>query len=78
MDQETAKIQPKSDHPHGSGMIIKHIPRSARPRCAIQLTTAIKRVIADPNSQDAWLCLLPFGQTMFFAPPREGCKHNND
>jgi hypothetical protein len=32
--------------------------------------------MADPDSHDAWLCLLHFGQTMLFAPPRAGRKHN--
>jgi len=41
------------DHPDLPGNIIKHIPRSARLYCAVQLTKAIKIVIAQPDDPAA-------------------------
>lgn len=47
----TVSPSSKLDHPHLPGNIIKHLPRSARPHCAAQLTSAIQSVIADPDNQ---------------------------
>ncbi len=68
--------QPKLEHPNLSGNIIKHIPRSARPHCAVQLTAAIKKIIAQPEDSTAWSRLLNYGDKLLLAPPRSGRKHN--
>ena len=64
------------DHPDLPGNIIKHIPRSARLHCAVQLTKAIKIVIAHPDDPAAWSSLLDYGKLLLLAPPRSGRKHN--
>ena len=66
----------KFDHPLMPGNVIKHIPKSARPHCAAQLTTATNSVIADPHCESAWSCLLHFGSAMLLVPPRAGRRHN--
>ena len=72
----TVSPSPKLDHPHLPGNIIKHLPRSARPHCAAQLTSAIQSVIADPEDQRAWSRLLHFGHTMLLVPARAGSRRN--
>ena len=64
------------EHPDLPGNIITHIPRSAQSHCAVQLTTAIKKVTAQPDDPAAWSCLLNYGKQMLLAPPRSGRKHN--
>ena len=68
--------QPLIEHPNLSGNIIKHIPRSARPHCAIQLTAVIKKIIAQPNDPAVWSRLLNYGKQLLLAPPISGRKHN--
>ena len=55
---------------------IKHIPRSARPHCARQLSSAISAVLADPDNTDKWQTLLCYSSIMLAAPPRAGRRHN--
>lgn len=64
------------DHPHTQGNVIKHIPRSARPHCALQLTAVINKVNADYKNVSAWSRLLQFGKSMLLAPPRAGRRHS--
>jgi len=64
------------DHPDLPGNIIKHIPRSARLHCAVQLTKAIKIVITQPDDPAAWSSLLDYDKLLLLAPPRSGRKHN--
>ena len=64
------------DHPDLPGNIIKHIPRSARLHCTVQLTKAIKIVIAQPDDTAAWSSLLDYDKLLLLAPPRSGRKHN--
>ena len=66
----------KIDHPLIQGNVIKHIPRSARPHCAAQLTAVINKVIADFKNVSAWSYLLQYSQMMLLAPPRAGHRHN--
>jgi len=68
--------QPIVDHPNLSGNIIKHIPRSARPHCATQLTAVIKKIAAQPDDTTAWSRLLNYGKQLLLVPPRAGRKHN--
>jgi hypothetical protein len=74
--QQIVTPLPKFDHPLLPGNVIKYIPRPARPDCAAQLTTAINNVIADPNSESAWSCLLHFGKAILLVPHRAGRRHN--
>ena len=67
---------PRLEHPNLSGNIIKHIPRSARPHCATQLTAAIKKITAQPEDSTTWSRLLNYGEQILQAPARSGHKHN--
>ena len=75
LPQNTVASDRNLDHPHIRNLI-KHIPRSARPYCAAQLTTVVNNVNADYNNVSAWSRLLQYGQTMLLAPPRTGRRHN--
>jgi len=63
-------------HPSYTGPIIKHIPRSARPHIATELTVTINNVIHNPDDPSSWSALLEFGSTMLYAPARTGRRHN--
>jgi len=73
----TATLQQSTaGHPGLSGNIIKHIPRSARSHCAVQLITTIKEIIAQPEDVTMWSQLLNYGEKLLLVPPRYGRKHN--
>ncbi len=63
-------------HPQCAGRVLKHIPRTVRPHCADQLTTAINRVLVIISDLAAWRTLLDFTQLMLLAPFRAGRRHN--
>jgi hypothetical protein len=56
--------------------IIKHIPRSARPHMAAELSSVINDVIANHKDPTHWSSLLECGPRMFHAPPRTGRRHS--
>ena len=74
--QAAQSLQSKLEHPSLSGNIIKHIPRSARPHCAAQLATTIKKIISYPEDSNTWILLLNFGEKLLLAPPRSRRKYN--
>ena len=63
-------------HPSYHGQIIKHIPRSARPHIASELTTVLNKITSNPDDPTCWSSLLEFGPTMLRAPPRSGRRHS--
>ena len=73
-DERLSIITPS--HPVLLGSVVKHIPKSARSHCAAQLKNTIDTVVQHPDSVDAWITLLNFGNVMLLAPPRSGRKHN--
>ena len=76
LSQNVSTPELKIDHPLIQGNVIKHVPRSARPHCASQLTAVINKVVADFKNISAWSHLLQYGQMMLLAPPRAGRRHN--
>ena len=72
----SAITPPVFSHPHVTGGIIKHIPKSARPACAALLASILRKVTADTNDLDAWSSLLQFGVRILLMPARTGKRHN--
>ena len=60
----------KLEHPIKRGIIIKHIPTSARHHFASQLKMVLDNIVNNPNDQKAWFRLLNYGNTMLMAPNR--------
>ena len=63
-------------HPHISGPIIKHIPKSARNVCAILLSDILQQIIHDCNNVNAWSLLLNFGAVVL-AKPSSSDQHTS-
>ena len=64
------------DHPRLSSATIKHIPKSARPACAVYLIKCLDRVQKNTGDLEAWSSLLSMGEVILQAPKRSGKKHN--
>ena len=63
-------------HPHATGGLIKHIPKSARPACATLLATLLRKVTSTPNDLVAWKDLLHFAPRVLHKPARTGKRYN--
>lgn len=63
-------------HPMPGVPLIKHIPRSARPHIARELTSVLNCITSNPDDPTNWSSLLSFGPNMLHAPPRTGRRHN--
>ena len=63
-------------HPQDVGVLIKHIPKSARPACATFLTSLITKVNTNTDDLDAWSSLFHFGSHILQKPARTGSRHN--
>jgi hypothetical protein len=74
--QQIATPLSKFDYPLLPSNVINQIPKSARPHCPAQLTTAINNVIADPSCESALSCQLNFGSAMLLVPTRAGRRNN--
>jgi hypothetical protein len=59
-------------HPHITGPVVKHIPKSARPACASALNNVIKNIVHNVNDLTSWNHLLQFAASVLRKPPRSG------
>jgi hypothetical protein len=69
------RAAPKFAHPCLNGPAIKWIPRAARQKCAILLSSLIKAVLQNPQDADVWLKLLQFAPVILSKPARGGQKN---
>ena len=65
-------------HPFGSllTLVIKHIPKSARPSCASHLAALLRSVASNPDSTPKWLELFSWSHAVLQTPKRGDKRHN--
>jgi hypothetical protein len=63
-------------HPVSPGLLIKRIPKAARPSCAALLGELIQAILREPSCVDKWCDLLAFGGVVLVKLKRGGRKHN--
>ena len=56
--------------------LIKHIPKSARSACASHLSSILRSVSSQPESESSWLDLFDWGNSTLQPPKRSGKRHN--
>jgi len=71
-----SSLPPRFGHPSLPRPTIKHIPRLARPSCAISLSEVFRKITRNPKNLTAWSDLLSFGSTVLQAPSRAGKRHS--
>ena len=76
LSSDEASFSPRLSHPVSPGLLIKRIPKSARPSCAALLADIIQDVVMEPDCVEKWSNLLSFGGTVLVKPRRGGRKHN--
>jgi len=76
MDETHSPIDSRLSHPVSHGLLIKRIPRAARPSCAALFGDLIQAIVREPHSAAKWSDLLAFGGIVLAKPRRGGKKHN--
>ena len=56
--------------------LIKHIPKAARPACAMHLAKVLHEVATHPDTSSNWITLFNWG-SFALHPPERGGKHHN-
>src|SRR6218665_1669092 len=68
LSSDEASFSPCLSHPVSPGLLIKRIPKSARPSCAALLADIIQDVVREPDCVEKWSNLLSFGGTVLVKP----------
>src|SRR6218665_847706 len=76
LSSDEASFSPRLSHPVSPGLLIKRIPKSAKPSCAALLADIIEDVVREPDCVEKWSNLLSFGGIVLVKPRRGGRKHN--
>ena len=71
-----AAVAPRLGWSLAEGLVIKHIPKSARSLCASHLAGMLRSIVARPEVVNNWISLFSWSSSILQPPIRGGKRHN--